>query len=102
MISKLTCDQVAGLWPVIKDGLQSDLEFPILGRHKYRETNILESLLTGSMEAWTSYERDEEEGAILLYTISLTSVYTDPCTRNRTFYIFSILWYRDSPKEYLL
>ena len=102
MISKLTCDQVAEIWPVIKDGLQNDLELPIFGRHKYRETNILESLLSGSMEAWASYEKDEEEESIILYTISLTSIYADPCTKNRTFHIFSVLWYRDPPKEYLL
>ena len=102
MIAKLTCDQVADIWPVIKEGLQNDLRLPILGKHKYRETNILESLLSGAMEAWTSYEEDEEEESITLYTISLASIYTDPCTKNRTFYIFSVLWYRDPPKEYLL
>ena len=102
MIAKLTCDQVAEIWPVIRSGLQNDLELSIFGRHKYRETNILESLLSGSMEAWTSYEKEEDEETIILYTISLTSIYTDPCTKNRSFYIFSVLWYRDPPKEYLL
>lgn len=102
MIAKLTCNQIAEIWPVIKDGLQKDLDLPILGKHKYRETNILESLLSGAMEAWTSYEKEEDEETISLYTISLTSIYTDPCTKNRTFYIFSVLWYKDPPKEYLL
>jgi len=102
MISKLTCDQVAEIWPVIKDGLQEDLELPIMGRHKYRETNILESLLSGAMEAWTMYDKDEDEETVKLYNIVLASVYTDPCTKNRTLYVFSVLWYRDAPREYLL
>jgi len=102
MIAKLTCDQVAEIWPVIKDGLQEDLELPILGKHKYRETNILESLLSGAMEAWTMYDKEEETETINLYTIVLASIYTDPCTRNKTFFVFSMLWYRDATREALL
>lgn len=102
MITKLTCDQVAEIWPVIKEGLEEDLELPILGKHRYRETNIFESLLAGSVEAWAMYDKEEDEETIRLYTITLASIYTDPCTKNRNFFIFSILWYRDAPKEYLL
>jgi len=102
MIAKLTCDQIADLWPMIKEGLQQDLYLPTLGRHKYRESNVLESLLTGALEAWTSYDKDEESETILLYMIALTAVYTDPVTKNKALYVFSVLWYRDAPKETLM
>lgn len=102
MIAKLTCDQIAELWPIIKEGLQEDLQLPTLGRHRYRESNILESLLTGAMEAWTAYDKDEENETVLLYMIALTAVYTDGVTKNKSLYVFSVLWYRDPPKENIM
>jgi hypothetical protein len=102
MIAKLTCDQIAEIWPIIKEGIQVDLQLPTLGRHKYRESNVLESLLAGTMNAWTAYEWDEDNESVHLYMIALTSIYTDPVTKNKCMYIFSILWFRDPPKEVMM
>lgn len=102
MIAKLTCNQIAEIWPIIREGLQKDLQLPTLGRHKRRESNILESLLAGAMEAWTVYEWAEDEETVHLYMIALTAVYTDAVTKNRSLHIFSVIWYRDSPKEIIM
>lgn len=97
MINKLTYDQVANLWDLIKEGIEKTVPYPIIGRHRYRESNILTSLLSGAMECWMLYEKDEENETIILYSISLTTVYTDECTGNRALNLFAHLVYRDIP-----
>lgn len=99
MINKLTYDQIADCWDLIKEGIEETVPYPIAGRHRYRESNILTSLLSGGMECWMSYERDEENETILLYSISLLTIYTDECTGNRALNLFAHLVYRDIPPD---
>lgn len=99
MINKLTYDQIVDCWDLIKEGLEEALPYPIAGRHKYRESNILSSLLSGAMDCWLAYEKDEENETILLYSAILASVYVDECTGNRSFYVFAQLGFRDVPRK---
>jgi len=99
MIARLTCDQTAMFWPIIRDGIRNDLSLPPAGKHVRRESNILEALLSGAMDAWVSYERLEEDGMLRLYYIVLASIYTDSCTKNRSLYLFSIVEYNEGSEE---
>jgi hypothetical protein len=87
MLTKLLPDQIAKFWSVIKFAVEQSLP-PIVGEHPDRMNRILSSALSGGVDVWASYTRNEE--VVKFEGIALTKILYDDVsiTKNLLIYCF--------------
>lgn len=95
MLLKITKEQAASYWEVLKFGIEKALP-PTLD-NKYRMDNILESLMKGNMEAWiiTGKKKDKD----LLLGTMVTTFEDDHCTKIRRLLIYSVFAHKHVPNN---
>jgi len=92
MILRLLPEQVSKFWDVIKYAVEESLP-PIVGDHPDKINRILSSALSGKIEVWASYTKNE--GALTLGGIALTKMLYDDASDTRNLLIYCIYGYGD-------
>ena len=92
MLIKLTTDQIAELWDIIKYAIENSLP-PIAGEGPDKINNIFESLLVGTHQCWMSYTMEEEE-VKKLQSIVVTTVTHDSASDTKNLLIYTMFGYR--------
>lgn len=89
VLVQLSLDQVAKLWDVIKYSIEESLP-PTVGESPDKMNNILANLLSGAMQCWVSYDRNNTnkfEGVVV------TEMIADRCDRSKVLLIYSLYGY---------
>ena len=92
MLTKLLPEQVSKLWDIIKYAVEQSLP-PIVGEHPDKMNRILSSLLSGKIQCWASYVRNEKstkfEGVVL------TEMLYDEASCTKNLLIYCLYGYED-------
>jgi len=86
MLLKLLPDQVAKYWHDVSLAIERSLP-PVVGEHPDKMNRILERLLTGEMQCWAAYRKNEE---IQFIGFVVTTVTTDYCSMTRNLLLYCI------------
>lgn len=72
MLTKLLPDQVSKFWDIIKYAVEQSLP-PIVGESPDKMRNILSACLSGEIDVWASYKKEDDktffEGIVLTETL---------------------------------
>lgn len=86
IVSKLLPDQIAAFWDVIKYGIEQSLP-PITYDHPDKMNRILSAALSGRIDVWAEYVRDETERARFEGIVLTCKLYDEPSgTKNMLVY----------------
>ena len=92
MLIRLTVEQISSFWDIIRYAVEQALP-PVAGEGPDKMNNVLESLLEGSSDCWTSYEREDNE--IKINAVLITKVLIDSVTNTRSLLIYSLYGYNE-------
>jgi len=98
MLVKLTADQIANMWDVLKFGIENSLP-PIAGEGPDKINNIFEALLSGGYDCWISFQRDEEERKLKLESMVVTTITLDNASKTKNFLIYTMYGFRPISDE---
>jgi hypothetical protein len=90
MLTKITPDQVASMWDVIRDAIEKSLP-PISSEDKNRMNNILTSLLCGKSHCWMSYVKNEDKN--IFEGLLITRIIYDDISDCKNLLIYCIYGY---------
>ena len=94
MILRLTPDQIANLWDMIKYALEQSPPIRVDVKD-YRWTNrILESAMNGSISIWVAYQKSDE--GTKFEGVGITSIEVDKFARQKSLLIYYVYAYRDT------
>lgn len=96
MLTKLLPEQVSRFWPIIKYAVEQSLP-PIVGEHPDKMNRILSSALSGKVDVWASYIRDEEGAKF--EGLALTKTIYDDASNTRNLLIYCIYGYKAIDKS---
>lgn len=91
MLVQLSLEQVAKFWDVVKYSIEESLP-PIAGESPGRMNDILASLLSGAMQCWVSYDKENTnrfEGVVV------TEIIGDQRDRSRALLVYSLYGYSE-------
>lgn len=89
MINRLTVQQASSLWDILKGAIEESLP-PDASSRNGRMNSILTAILTGKMECWLSYEKDEEGKVIEGLLVILTAIIIDECSGGRYLSLYAL------------
>jgi hypothetical protein len=84
MLLQLMPDQISSYWPIIKYAVENAL--PPTAGFNVDMNYVLESLLSGEMQAWATIEKETKK----IVALTTTMVTEDPAIRQKTLLIYSI------------
>ncbi len=67
MITKFLPEQISKFWPIIKYAVEESLP-PITGEHPDKMNRMLSAMLSGKVEVWASYTKDDNKFEAILVT----------------------------------
>lgn len=67
MISKLLPDQISKFWPIIKYAIEQSLP-PITSSHPDRTNRMLVAMLSGKLEVWVVYDKEDYKFEAIIVT----------------------------------
>lgn len=79
-------DQIAKFWPLIGAGITRSLP-PMAGESPDKINRILENMLTGEMQCWAAFRKEDTVEVIGFVT---TGVTFDYCSRTRNLLLYTI------------
>jgi hypothetical protein len=88
MVTKLTAEQIAKFWPVIKYAIEESVP-PIAGEHPDKLNRILSSMLSGVLEVWVSYKKSDNK----FEAIFTTQFLYDDASNTKNLLIYSMYGY---------
>ena len=88
MINKLTPDQVATFWPIIKYAIEESVP-PTVGEQPDRMNRLLSSMLSGKLEVWASYTKPENK----FEAIMVTQFLYDEASGTKNLLLYSVYGY---------
>ena len=89
MINKLTVDQISSIWDYVRFAVDEALP-PTASTQRQRLGNILTALMSGVMECWAVYEKNEEDKKITLYAVILTLINSDECSGSKQLVVYAM------------
>src|SRR6056297_1406603 len=98
MINKLTIDQISSIWDYVRFAVDEALP-PTASTQRQRLSNILTALMSGVMECWAVYEKDEEDKKIILYAVILTIINSDECSGSKQLVIYALATIQEGPRR---
>lgn len=96
MINKLTLEQVASHWDIVKYGISQSLP-PEVKNSNDNLNYVLASALMGKLDVWASYEKIE--GKIKLNAIVTTKILVDEFTNTKNLLLFTLYGYNVLSKD---
>jgi len=90
MLIKMLPEQISKFWDVIKYGVEQSLP-PIAGEHPDKINRILSAALSGSVDVWASYVKDD--GNRILEGIVLTRILYDGVSGTKNLLIYTVYGY---------
>ena len=93
MLVKLTADQIANMWDILKFGIENSLP-PIAGEGPDKINKIFEALLSGGYDCWLGYEKDEENCKLKLGHMVVTTINKDNASDTNNFLIYTMYGFR--------
>ena len=96
MLTKLLPDQISKFWPIIKYAIEESLP-PTTDERPDKMNRILSSALSGGIEVWASYER-EEDGA-KFEGIIVTKINLDDASGTKSMLMYCLYGYTDVEPE---
>lgn len=96
MMNRLTPEQVAKLWNIIKFAVENSLP-PTAYDHPDRMNRILSSALSGKIEVWAAYDKSEEENKF--YGIVLTQIINEIVSDTKSLLIYCLYGYNAVDKD---
>jgi len=88
MVTKLTSEQIAKFWPVIKYAVEESVP-PIVGGHPDRMNRMLSAALSGVLEVWVSYQRPDNK----FEAIYITQFLYDDASNTKNLLLYSLYGY---------
>lgn len=89
MLTKLTSNDIARLWDLLKLGLKESVPPYVLLRNDTLNT-ILDHLLTDHMQCWISHKRVEEDKELEIFAFIFTTFFIDNCSYTKSLMIYAI------------
>jgi len=96
MLTRLLPDQIANFWDIIKYAVEQSLP-PIVGESPDKMDRILSACLSGKIQVWASYRR-EEEGTVF-EGICLTKIIYDDASNTKNLLLYCIYGYESTLEE---
>jgi len=96
MITKLLPDQIATFWPIIKYAVEEALP-PTVGDHPDRMNRILSGMLSGKLDVWASYRREEE--VTKFDGIGVTQFLYDDASDTKSLLLYAVYAYEKTLPE---
>ena len=90
MLTKLLPDQIAKLWDIIRYAIEQSLP-PIVGEHPDKMNRLLSSMLSGKVEVWASYTKEERK----FEGIVVTQLLYDDASNTKNLLIYCLYGYVD-------
>jgi hypothetical protein len=88
MLTLLLPDQIAKFWPIIKYAVEESLP-PNIGEHPDKMNRVLLAMLSGKLEVWVSYKRDENK----FEAVSVTQILYDEASGTRNLLLYCLYGY---------
>ena len=86
MLLKMLPDQVSNYWPHIRESIEQALP-PVVNESPNKMGNILEQLLTGEMQCWVAFRREDANEVVGFLVTTVTS---DACSKTKNLLIYSL------------
>lgn len=67
MINKLIPEQISTFWPIIKYAIEESLP-PLAGEHPDKMNRMLAAMLSGKLDVWISYKKEDMKFEAVLVT----------------------------------
>lgn len=96
MLTRLLPDQISKLWDIIGYAVEQSLP-PIAGDHPDKMNRILASALSGKVDVWVSYVREEKVNKF--EGIVLTKFIYDDASGTKNLLIYCLYGYNEISKE---
>lgn len=90
MLIRLLPEQVSKFWNIIKYAIEQSLP-PIAYEHPDKLNRILSAALSGKVEVWASYKKDQEEN--ILEGIVITKILYDDASNTKNLLIYCLYGY---------
>jgi len=90
MMNQLLPDQISKFWDIIKYAIEQSTP-PIVSESPNKMNNILMAALSGDIDVWVSYER--EEGKVKFNGVVLTEILFDKPSRTKNLLIYCLYGY---------
>ena len=87
MLLKMLPGQISAYWDYVKYSIEQALP-PVVGEGSDKMINILSTLMTGEMQCWVVFRR--EEGQVKVIGFVLTTVSSDYCSKTRNLLLYTI------------
>ena len=102
MLVKLTADQIANMWDILKFGIENSLP-PISGEGPDKINKIFEALLSGGYDCWVRLSaRRRRKANLNLESMVVTTITTDHASDTNNFLIYTMYGFRPiSDEEWL-
>ena len=93
MLTRLLPDQISKFWDIIKFAVEQSLP-PLVGDLPDKMNRILSAALSGRVDVWASYTRDEEERT-KINAILLTKFIYDDASDTRNLLLYCLYGYEE-------
>jgi len=96
MMTKLLPEQISKFWDIIKYAIEQSTP-PIIGEAPNKMNSILMSALSGDIDVWASYDKEEEKTKF--NGIILTELLYDKPSKTRNLLIYCLYGYENVNKD---
>lgn len=94
MLTQLIPEQISKFWPIIKYAVEESLP-PTVGEHPERMNRVLAAALSGKLDVWVSYKREQNKFEAIL----VTQILYEHVTNTRSVLLYALYAYEKSEPD---
>jgi len=91
MLTRLLPGQIANMWDIIRYAIEQSVP-PATGEHPDKMNRILAAALSGSIDIWASYHK-EEDGKVKFEGLAVTQILYDNASQTKNLLLYSLYGY---------